>query len=226
MDIFAAVNYQNSELIKNVRQSADKKFGDKNSYVKNLWVLKEYKRRGGKVSYEGKKPSNKKIEKQVAGVSLDFSEEILTILIRSEAKKLNDDELTEEAEAFLEDYACDTLEDFFEEEIFAADKDKIGEIYQKYHSLVNMSHSQLKKWSENPCSRAASLSRGPISRNLRLLSKSKDQWTAADARSANRTISFISRMKGAEQGEKVKGPDGQSCPSKRDISLMNWAFRP
>ena len=78
MDIFAAVNYQNSELIKNVRQSADKKFGDKNSYVKNLWVLKEYKRRGGKVSYEGKKPSNKKIEKQVA--SIDPSEIIYSLV--------------------------------------------------------------------------------------------------------------------------------------------------
>lgn len=67
---FAAVKYKNSELIEKVRQDAAKKFGGDNSYVKNLWVLKKYKKRGGKVSYEGKKPSNKKIEKQVASFDI------------------------------------------------------------------------------------------------------------------------------------------------------------
>lgn len=211
---FAAVKYKNSELIEKVRQDATKKFGGDNSYVKNLWVLKEYKKRGGKVSYEGKKPSNKKIEKQVA--SFDIQDCVAEMI----------DEWEEESDETFEKRMYAESEDGFQEQIIAADKDKIGEIYQKYHSLVNMSYSQLKKWSENPCSKAASLSRGPISRNLRLLSKSKDQWTAADASSANRTISFISRMKGAEQGEKVKGPSGESCPSKRDISLKNWAYSP
>lgn len=60
----AAVNYKNSELIKKVRQQADQKFS-KDSYVKNLWVLKEYKKRGGKVSYKGEKPAQKTITEQV-----------------------------------------------------------------------------------------------------------------------------------------------------------------
>jgi hypothetical protein len=105
-------------------------------------------------------------------------------------------------------------------------QDKIDEVYKKYHDTVNMSYSALKKWSENSCSRAASLSRAPINRNLNLLSKKKEEWTMADVRSANRTISFVSRMRGAEQGEPVNGPDDQKCPSKRDISLKNWAYSP
>jgi len=105
------------------------------------------------------------------------------------------------------------------------DQDKIDQVYKKYHQLVNMSASELQKWSENPCSKGASLSRGPIKRNLRLLQTPKDEWGATEVRSANRTISFISRMKGAEQGEPVK-VDGKTCPSKRDISLKNWAYNP
>jgi hypothetical protein len=54
------------------------------------------------------------------------------------------------------------------------------------------------------------------------LSKKKEDWTTADAEDANRTISFVSRMKGAEQGK----PASEGCPSKRDISLKNWAYDP
>ena len=104
-------------------------------------------------------------------------------------------------------------------------QEKIDLVYKKYHQLVNMSASELEKWSENPCSKGASLSRGPIKRNLRLLRTPKAEWGATEVRSANRTVSFISRMKGAEQGEPVK-VDGKTCPSKRDISLKNWGFNP
>lgn len=102
----------------------------------------------------------------------------------------------------------------------------LDEVYSKYHSLVNMSASELEAWSNNPCSKNASLDRSPIERNLNLLRKSKSEWTVNDITSANRTISFISRMKGAEQGEPTKTSDGRTCPSKRDISLRNWAYNP
>lgn len=62
----AKVTYLNQELYKNVRKDADDKFGGENSYVKNLWVLKEYKKRGGKTRYSGKKPSGDDIEKSVS----------------------------------------------------------------------------------------------------------------------------------------------------------------
>lgn len=73
-EIFAAkVDYLDKGLYQRVRQDANKKF-DKDSYVKNLWVLKEYKRRGGKVKQSGKKPSAESIKKQVKGglISIDL----------------------------------------------------------------------------------------------------------------------------------------------------------
>lgn len=73
-EIFAAkVDYADKELYQRVRQDANKKF-DKDSYVKNLWVLKEYKKRGGKVKQSGKKPSAESIKRQVkAGcISVDL----------------------------------------------------------------------------------------------------------------------------------------------------------
>lgn len=96
------------------------------------------------------------------------------------------------------------------------------EIYRRYHEIVNMSASELERWANSECSRKASLSRAPIKRNLHLLRTPKEKWGAKEIRWAKRTISFVSRMKGAEQGKPVS--DG--CPSKRDISLMNWAYRP
>lgn len=103
--------------------------------------------------------------------------------------------------------------------LFKAD---IDEVYSKYHNLVNMSASELESWSKTECSKKASLTRSPINRNINLLKKKKADWTASDIRNANRTISFISRMKGAEQGE----PVSEGCPSKRDISLKNWGYNP
>lgn len=98
----------------------------------------------------------------------------------------------------------------------------VNEVYAKYHKTVNMSYSELKAWSETECSKKASLDRGPINRNLNLLSKKKADWGADEVKSANRTISFVSRMKNMEQGE----PVSKDCPSKRDISLKNWAYNP
>ncbi len=95
-------------------------------------------------------------------------------------------------------------------------------VYTKYHDVVNMSYSELKAWSETDCSKLASLDRSPITRNLNLLSKKKSEWGANEVKSANRTISFVSRMKNMEQGE----PVSKTCPSKRDISLKNWAYNP
>ncbi len=98
----------------------------------------------------------------------------------------------------------------------------IDEVYSKYHDTVNMSYSELKAWSETDCSKLASLDRSPITRNLNLLSKKKSEWGTNEVKSANRTISFVSRMKNMEQGE----PVSKTCPSKRDISLKNWAYNP
>ena len=98
----------------------------------------------------------------------------------------------------------------------------VDEVYAKYHNTVNMSYSELEAWSKTECSKLASLDRSPINRNLRLLSTKKADWGANEVKSANRTISFVSRMKNMEQGQ----PVNKTCPSKRDISLKNWAYNP
>ena len=77
-----SVEYENQHLHQEVVKDANKKF-DKNSYVKSLWILKEYKRRGGKVNYSGdKKPSKHKIEKQIKGKEI-----VLNVCMAVEKKK-------------------------------------------------------------------------------------------------------------------------------------------
>lgn len=110
-----------------------------------------------------------------------------------------------------------------------ADKEELDEVYSKYKSTVNMSASELERWSKNPCSKLASQDRSPINRNLRLLRKNKSEWTQKDIDDANRTISFVSRMKGVSRGEPERVPSEDypnGCPSARDISLLNWAYDP
>ena len=103
------------------------------------------------------------------------------------------------------------------------ERKEIDEVYAEYKKSVNMSYSQMKKWAENPWSRKASLTRGPIKRNLRLLSKRKSEWDSRDVRDAKKTIAFNSRMKEVESGK----PVSKDIPlSKRDISLRNWAWNP
>lgn len=101
-------------------------------------------------------------------------------------------------------------------------EDQVDEVYKRYHELVNMSASELERWAESECSKKASLSRAPIKRNLHLLRMPKERWGAREVSWAKKTISFISRMRNMEQGK----PVSEGCPSKRDISLMNWAYRP
>lgn len=101
--------------------------------------------------------------------------------------------------------------------------EEITEIRKRWRASVNMSASELRAWSQDECSKKASVDAAAvIKRNLRLLETPADQWDQRDARDANRTISFIARMSKAEQGE----PAAEGCPSKRDISLRNWAFNP
>jgi hypothetical protein len=102
-DILASVKYKDNALYERVRQAADKKFSG-NSYVKNLWILNEYKRRGGKVSYTDKKPSRTSIKKSIKGkeekIVVNYSiceadldcgseEEVSEVKAKEAKKKLN-----------------------------------------------------------------------------------------------------------------------------------------
>ena len=100
-------------------------------------------------------------------------------------------------------------------------KDELDKVYSKYKDKTNMTYTELLIWSRNPASRLASLDRSPIRRNLRLLRKPKSKWLSDDIDDANKTISFISRMKKVKKGKKVS-----KNLSKRDISLLNWGYNP
>lgn len=121
--VFAAVKYDNNELLNSVKDSADKKFGNKTSYVKNLWVLKEYKKRGGKVKYTGKKPNNENIENSVASngqgtIFVDLSDKYLQIILKPEyelVKASQDVEIS----SMVDD--LETFEYCYKEDSFMAD---------------------------------------------------------------------------------------------------------
>ena len=102
-------------------------------------------------------------------------------------------------------------------------EDELDDVFGRWNRLANMSASALRKWSENECSRLASVDPAAvIARNLELLETPKSEWTAKHLRNAKRAISFIERMRNGEQGD----PAREGCPSKRDISLKNWAHDP
>ena len=98
---------------------------------------------------------------------------------------------------------------------------ELDKVYSKYKDKVNMTATELLIWSKNPASQLASLDRSPIRRNLRLLRKPKYKWLSYDIDDANKTISFISRMKRVKKGKKVS-----KNLSKRDIALLNWGYNP
>jgi len=107
----------------------------------------------------------------------------------------------------------------------AAKAERIAEAYKSYHEAVNMGAAELRAWAKSKWSIKASVSRAPIERNLLLLETPREKWTLAHASSALRTVNFVARMRGNAKGEPVK-IDGREGPSRRDISLKNWAFDP
>lgn len=99
---------------------------------------------------------------------------------------------------------------------------EIDQVFKQYLRSTNMSYAELEAWSKTACSRKASLDRGPIQRNLHLLSIPKSDWGEKEVVWAKKTIAFNARMKKVKAGQPVKG-----CgKSKRTISLMNWAYNP
>lgn len=101
----------------------------------------------------------------------------------------------------------------------------LDDIYDDWQEAVNMTAAQLRSWSENPCSREASIRpKLVLRRNLRLLEKPRDEWTAKDFDDAQRATSFIARMSAQRPDNPRDGPSG--CPSKWAISLLNWGYNP
>jgi hypothetical protein len=108
-----------------------------------------------------------------------------------------------------------------------AEMDELDRVYDEWEEAVNMTASELRDWSTNPCSREASVDpEAVIERNLRLLETNKSDWNEEDIVDAKRTISFVARMSD-EENEPDDPMDGvHGCPSKWAISLLNWAHNP
>jgi len=123
-----------------------------------------------------------------------------------------------------------TLEEIVEGVVtaeLASDMDELDEVYSEWDDTVNMTASDLRQWSENPCSREASLE--PVTvmkRNLGLLETNKSDWGTNEIDDAKRTISFINRMRGAKGEGDQKTGGSFDCPTNWAISLLNWAYNP
>ena len=97
LESLSAIEYKDQKLLDSVKNAAQEKFGDKSSYVRSLWVLREYKKRGGKVKYSGERPSKEQIKKNVEkeverlrseASELDFSDFAREFLEKVAARKI------------------------------------------------------------------------------------------------------------------------------------------
>jgi len=108
-----------------------------------------------------------------------------------------------------------------------ASMDELDVVYSNWTQATNMTASELRRWSRNPCSRQASIDpTAVIKRNLRLLETNKEDWDRDDIRDAKRTVSFIARMRGAKGEGNQKTGGSYGCPTDWAISLLNWAYNP
>lgn len=110
----------------------------------------------------------------------------------------------------------------------------IDSVFGEFNDLVNMSPGELEAWGESDNYKEYKKRKSggePIDKPrediLRLKRTPKSQWEDKDdgfneVKEANQAISFISRMRGGEQGDPMPNTDPEL--SKRDASLLNWGF--
>jgi len=109
------------------------------------------------------------------------------------------------------------------------------EIFDKWHSLINMSQKALDDWAVNEDRLLASINRqeakdeGGIQsgydsfhRIKRRKKKPFKDWSAEDFENAKQENGFNSRMLGGKPGD----PVGDTRMSKWEISLRNWGHDP
>jgi hypothetical protein len=91
---------------------------------------------------------------------------------------------------------------------------------QRFHSLVNMSPSAIRKWANDPRARCASFqaTRDRLPALAKLKAKPRSRWTRADYAYAKRVISFNARFLGMVKQH--------GCTTKMTVALMNWGHKP
>jgi len=106
--------------------------------------------------------------------------------------------------------------------------DDLDALYTAYNDRRNMSASDLERWASSTCfedyNRSSSGDpRAAVDRNLRLLSRSKDEWTANDRRDAVRMLSYHERH-GEQDSEQAVSADCDLSPN--EAGRISWAFDP
>jgi hypothetical protein len=157
------------------------------------------------------------------GQSADISQSAMSSSFRMAGELLNEEfdaDVEEEMVASSVHNAVEVVE-------LEVDQEELDEVYSDWSDAVNMTASELRRWSGNSCSREASMEpEEVIERNLNLLETPKPEWETDEIQDANKTISFINRMN-VEENEPEEPRDGSfGCPSNWAISLLNWAYNP
>jgi hypothetical protein len=110
------------------------------------------------------------------------------------------------------------------------------EVWEEFQNRVNMTPGELRSWkdSDNFDVYRERKSGGeditqPVNDAIRLLETPKADWKDKDdgfneVEEAEQLLDFTSRMRGVNKGEPM--PDTDPPLSKRDASLINWAFDP
>lgn len=108
------------------------------------------------------------------------------------------------------------------------DTQDLDALYTAYNDRRNMSASDLERWTETTCfedyaSSSAGDPRGAVERNMRLIEREKDEWTAQDRRDAVRMLAYHARH-GAQDSSATVSAECDLSPST--AGQISWAFDP
>lgn len=108
------------------------------------------------------------------------------------------------------------------------DSDDLDALYSAYNDKRNMSVSALERWLDSTCFEDYNASssgnpRAAVERNMRLIERDKDEWTANDRRDAVRMLSFHERH-GAQDSDQFVSAECDLAPST--AGQISWALDP
>jgi hypothetical protein len=104
----------------------------------------------------------------------------------------------------------------------APDRETVNAVHSEFTETVNMSAAELREWADHECSNNAGVKPREIrQRLLALLETPPSEWGRQEIHDAKRVVSFVPSLRELPQDD-----TGGDCPSDRDITLLNWGYRP
>jgi len=99
----------------------------------------------------------------------------------------------------------------------------VADAHSDFRDAVNMTADDLRAWGNHDCSDAASVKPAEVRQRVRdLLTTPTDNWGTEDVADARNVADFITRLKDAPRDD----PASEGCPPARDVTLMNWGYKP